>query len=166
MLRIAAALLAWMLAAPVLAQQVFNPKDSSIVCGYNSSLPILASGTYGLVQCNPNGALFITNSASNPLSVIPGGSAVSSYAEVSITTGGTAQNLFGGVAPVNGYEVINNSPSPCWWREGGTATGVAPSTQLAGGPGVSYKTPFGYKPQGIVNVYCSDTSHSLTTRGW
>ena len=70
MLRIAAALLCWMgFLSPVLAQQVFNPRDSSIVCGYNSSLPVLASGTYGLVQCNNNGALFITNSATSPLSV-------------------------------------------------------------------------------------------------
>jgi len=78
----------------IFAQQVFNPKDSSIVCGYNSSPPTLTSGWYGLVQCNSLGYLAVVG--------VAGGTP--------IPVTGTFSATLGGFAPTPSY-VTATAPS-------------------------------------------------------
>ena len=71
MQKLIAALLIYLgLASAALAQQITTPSQNAIACAYNSSLPTLTSGNYGLAQCDSTGHLLITGT---------------------ITTGGTAQ---------------------------------------------------------------------------
>jgi len=47
----------FLLAFPASAQQVFTPSQNAIACAYNTSLPTLTAGVYGLVQCDSAGHL-------------------------------------------------------------------------------------------------------------
>src|SRR6202051_1945544 len=50
----------------------------------------------------------------NPLPVINAAGAVASDGSGILATGGSAQALFGGIVPVNGYVVQNNSSAALW----------------------------------------------------
>lgn len=83
-----------------------------------------------------------------------------------ITTGGTAQNLFGGLIPANGFAVYNPHASEYMWVSDSTtaaanATGCIPIAPLSG-----YETPPGYRPLGVVSVLAATTGHALTARRW
>src|SRR5882757_5596278 len=54
------------------AQQVTMPLDQgAFACAYNSALPTVASGNYGLIQCDSAGRLITTASGSVPSSATP-----------------------------------------------------------------------------------------------
>jgi len=91
---------------------------------------------------------------------------VSKYQETTITAGGVAQNLFSGVAPVNGYEIINNDiAETLYFREAGTAA-VAGASSVPLAPGFTYTTPAGYKPSGAISVIAATTAHAVVARSY
>src|SRR6266566_6586752 len=84
----------------------------------------------------------------NPLPVINAAGAVASDGSGTLATGGSAQTLFGGVVPANGFLVQNNSSAALWISDVGVAS-VGASIQLAANGGM-FATPSGYKPTGAV----------------
>lgn len=84
-----------------------------------------------------------------------------------ISVGGTAQQLFSGQIPVNGYAVYNPDPTnDLWVYEGGTAVanGVGTIRVVANGGG--YETPPLYKPTGIVTIVGATTGQKFTAKRW
>jgi hypothetical protein len=85
----------------------------------------------------------------------------------SITTGGTAQNLFGGVTPTNGFEICNPDPSEDLWISDSTTAALNGQGSYRVAPaGSTYTTPAGYKPIGAVSAIASTTGHKITARRW
>jgi hypothetical protein len=85
----------------------------------------------------------------------------------SVTTGGTAQTLFGGVTPANGFGVYNPDPSNDLWISDTTTAAINGQGSIrvvANGGG--YETPVGYKPAGAVSVIGSATGQKITARRW
>src|SRR5713226_8048938 len=67
----------------------------------------------------------------NPLPVMNTAGAVASDGSGTVATGGSAQTLFGGIVPVNGFVVQNTSSSNLWISDVGVATNGGASLQLA-----------------------------------
>lgn len=84
----------------------------------------------------------------------------------SIVTGGTAQALFGGATPANGWKVANPDPAEDLWvsDSGAAAPNGAGSYRLPAG-GVLTTEP-GERPCGPVSVYGATTGHAITARSW
>ena len=103
-------------------------------------------------------------SAAAPLPVLntAGGPALDGSATV--VTGGVAQTLFGGIAPVNGYLVANTSSATLYVSDVGAATGGGASIPIA--PGAVFVTPTGYKPPGPVSLYGGTTGQAFAARRW
>src|SRR5260221_2914848 len=80
----------------------------------------------------------------NPLPVINTAGAVASDGSGAVATGGSAQALFGGIVPVNGFVVQNNSSAALWVSDVGTASGGGASIQIAANGG-TFATPSAYK---------------------
>jgi hypothetical protein len=84
-----------------------------------------------------------------------------------ITTGGTAQNLFSGNTPANGWAVYNPDASEALWVSDSTtaaanAVGSIYIPALGG-----YETPHrGYRPLGPVSIVGATTGHKITARRW
>lgn len=85
-----------------------------------------------------------------------------------ITTGGTAQNLFSGNVPPNGYSVYNPDTADLWIREGGTAAAAGAGSVLVGANGGSYECPRDKKlgPLGPITIVGAGTGQKFTARGW
>ena len=85
-----------------------------------------------------------------------------------IATGGVSQQLFGGVAPKNGYEIINNDPSNVLWvnDQGGTASANGANCFEVFYLGGDYSTPTGMKPPGVVSVVGAVTNQKYTARSF
>ena len=84
-----------------------------------------------------------------------------------ITTGGTAQNLFGGTPPANGFAIYNpDSTNDLWVSDSATAAvnGVGSVRIAANGGG--YETPAGYRPLGAVSILSAATGAKITARRW
>ena len=81
-------------------------------------------------------------------------------------TGAVAVTLFGGLIPVNGYEIINlHATENLYFREGSTA-GVADGKSAPIGPLDAYVTPAGYKPVSIVSVNATTAAHPWIGRAF
>lgn len=83
-----------------------------------------------------------------------------------ITTGGTAQSLFSGAIPPNGFTVLNPDPANYLWINiGGTASpngsGCIPVPPLGG-----YETPPTYSPHGAISIYGGTTGQPFTAIKW
>lgn len=84
-----------------------------------------------------------------------------------ITAGGTAQNLFSGSTPVNGWTVLNPDPAEdCWASDTTTAAANAVGSIRLAANGGGYETPPHRKPLGPVSVVCATTGHKLTASKW
>lgn len=84
-----------------------------------------------------------------------------------ITTGNTAQNLFGGAIPANGFAVYNPDPSNDLWISDSTtaaANGTGSIRVAANGGG--YETPPEYQPIGVVSIVGASTGQKITARRW
>lgn len=84
-----------------------------------------------------------------------------------ITLGGTAQNLFAGATPTNGWEVCNPDTTEDLWVSDSTtalANGAGSYRVVLGGG--CYGLPFGSKPLGAVSVVAATTGHKITARKW
>ena len=126
----------------------------------------------GLSQTHAAQALYvyILNGGSpvgptNPLSVNVGQPGTAG--DATIATGGTAQNLFSGTTPTNGYSVINpNLSDDCWVSDSTTAVVNGKGSQRVAANGGEYRTPTTYKPVGAVSAICPTTNDVLTARRW
>ena len=84
-----------------------------------------------------------------------------------ITLGGTAQTLFGGRKPINGFEVVNpHATEDLWISDTAIAAANAAGSIRVVANGGSYTTPTGYQPQGPVSVIAATTGHAFTARFW
>lgn len=101
----------------------------------------------------------------NPLPVINTAGVAASDGSGTVATGGSAQTLFGGIVPVNGFVVQNNSSAALWISDVGVASAGGASIQLAANGGV-FATPAGYKPGGAVSLYGATTGQVFAARRW
>ena len=101
----------------------------------------------------------------NPLPVINTAGAVASDGSGTVATGGSAQSLFGGIVPANGFLVQNNSSAALWISDVGVASAGGASIQLAANGG-TFATPSGYKPAGAVSLYGATTGQVFAARRW
>lgn len=84
-----------------------------------------------------------------------------------IATGGTAQNLFGGTAPANGFAIYNPDPvNDLWVSDSATAAANGTGSLRVAANGGGYETPPSYKPLGIVSIVGSATGQKITARRW
>src|SRR5712691_11477223 len=67
----------------------------------------------------------------NPLPVINTAGAAASDGSGTLATGGSAQTLFGGIVPANGFLVQNNSSAALWLSDVGVASVGGASIQRA-----------------------------------
>jgi len=101
----------------------------------------------------------------NPMPVINAAGAVASDGSGTLATGGSAQTLFGGIVPANGFVVQNHSSAALWISDVGVAAAGGASIQLAANGGV-FATPSGYKPAGAVSLYGATTGQLFAARRW
>jgi hypothetical protein len=101
----------------------------------------------------------------NPLSVINTAAIAASDGSGTLATGGSAQSLFGGIVPANGFLVQNNSSAALWISDVGAASAGGASIQLAANGGL-FATPSGYKPAGAVSLFGATTGQVFAARRW
>lgn len=82
-----------------------------------------------------------------------------------ISVGSSAQNLFAGQIPVNGYLVQNNSSGLLYINDLGTASASGTSIQLAANGG-TFITPPGYGPPGVVSIFGATSGQAFAARRW
>lgn len=99
-----------------------------------------------------------------PLPVINAAGAAAIDGSGTLVTAGTAQMLFAGVVPVNGYLIANNSSATLYISDVGPASTAGTSIPVAAG--AVYTTPSGYKPAGAVSLYGSGTGQAFAARRW
>lgn len=104
-------------------------------------------------------------SAASPLPVINTAGAVAVDGSGTVAAGGTAQTLFTGATPSNGFLVANLDATHTLYvsdvgvaSAAGTAVPVAPNTVFA--------TPAGYRPAGPVSLFSATTGHAFAARRW
>lgn len=84
-----------------------------------------------------------------------------------ITVGGTAQNLFGGVSPVHGWAVYNPDASEdLWVSDVGTAVANGTGCIRVAANGGGYETPSGKTESGVVSIVGATTGHKFTAIRW
>ena len=103
--------------------------------------------------------------AQNPLPVINTAAASAIDGSGTVATAGSAQTLFGGIVPANGFFVQNNSSASLWISDVGVAAAGGASIQLAANGGI-FITPSGYKPAGALSLFGLTTGQAFATRGW
>jgi len=101
----------------------------------------------------------------NPLPVVNTAGAAAGDGSGTVAAGGSAQTLFGGAVPQNGFLVQNNSSAALWVSDVGAASAGGASIQIAANGGV-FATPSGYKPAGAVSLYGATTGQSFAARRW
>ncbi|HEX5455684.1 MAG TPA: hypothetical protein VFX06_17985 [Stellaceae bacterium] len=117
-------------------------------------VPAIADGQGGAAAVGAQNPLPVVNIAT---AAIDGSGAVA--------TGGSAQTLFGGIVPANGFLVQNNSSAVLWISDVGVAAEGGASIQLTANGG-SFATPSGYKPAGAVSLYGATTGQAFAARRW
>ncbi|MBF6560502.1 MAG: hypothetical protein IVW56_09445 [Candidatus Binataceae bacterium] len=104
-------------------------------------------------------------SSSAPMPVINAAAAPASDGSGTITAGGSAQTLFGGAVPTNGYLVANlDLTHPLYVCDVGVATAGGASIPVAAG--AIFVTPDGYHPAGAVSLYGGTTGQAFAARRW
>jgi hypothetical protein len=103
-------------------------------------------------------------SSGAPLPVINTAGSVASDGSGTVAAGGTAQTLFGGIIPINGWLVANNSSAMLYASDVGAATPGGASIPVS--PGTVFTTPSGYKPAGAVSLYGPTLGQAFAARRW
>jgi hypothetical protein len=103
-------------------------------------------------------------SAMAPLPVVNAAGTAASDGSGTIATGGTAQSLFGGLVPANGWLVCNNSSGALYVSDVGAASAGGASIQIAAG--ATFATPSGYRPPGAVSIFGATTGQAFAARRW
>lgn len=99
-----------------------------------------------------------------PLPVINSASSPAIDGSGTIQSGGSAQSLFGGIIPSNGWLVANNSSATLYVSDVGLATPGGASIPVSAGS--VFATPSGYKPAGAVSLYGPTTGQAYAARRW
>src|SRR5258706_10299130 len=99
----------------------------------------------------------------NPLPVVNTAGATAIDGSGMVATGGSAQTLFGGAIPTNGFLVQNNSAGALWISDVGAASAGGASIQIAVNGGV-FATSSGYKPAGAISLYGATTGQTFAAR--
>jgi hypothetical protein len=103
--------------------------------------------------------------AQNPLPVINTAGYAATDGSGTVGAGGSAQTLFGGLVPANGFLVQNNSTAALWISDVGIASAGGASLQLAANGGI-FVSPSGYKPGGPVSLFGATTGQAFAARRW
>lgn len=132
---------------------------STAVDGNGNLVPVHApASTNAQGVATPAGPL-------NPLPVISTAGAAATDGSGTLAAGGSAQPLFGGLVPINGFLVQNNSTAALWLSDVGTASAGGVSIQVAPNGGL-FATPSGYKPAGAVSLFGATTGQPFAARRW
>ena len=139
----------------------------------NTTVQSLATGVDGNGNLVPLHAPAATDSQGiasvvgpqNPMPVINAAAAAANDGSGTVGAGGSAQLLFGGIVPANGFLVQNNSSAALWISDVGTASAGGASLQLAANGGL-FLSPSGYKPAGAVSLYGATTGQAFAARRW
>ncbi|HWB50190.1 MAG TPA: hypothetical protein VG651_13850 [Stellaceae bacterium] len=131
---------------------------STEVDGSGSLVPLHAPASVVAGVASPVGP-------ANPLPVINTAGSAAVDGSGAVAAGGSAQTLFGGAVPVNGFLVQNNSSAALWVCDAGTASNGGASIQLAANGGL-FASPAGYKPAGAVSLYGATTGQVFAARRW
>jgi hypothetical protein len=84
-----------------------------------------------------------------------------------ITTGGTAQALFNGTIPANGFAIYNpDSSNDLWVSDSTTAAANGQGSIRVVANGGGYETPQNYRPLGAVSIIGAVTGQKITARRW
>ena len=132
---------------------------STVIDGNGSLVPLHAPAT-----TNAQGVASPVG-PQNPLPVVNTAASAASDGSGTVAAGASAQSLFGGVVPANGFIVHNNSSAALWVSDVGTAAAGRASIQIAANGGV-FATPSGYKPAGAVSLYGMTTGQAFAARRW
>jgi len=131
--------------------------DTAIV---NALAPVTLAGTNagygGAIQGTTGGV---------PVPIAPTGWTATD-GSVTITTGGTAQNLFSGATPTHSWEVNNPNASDVCWVSDTTTAAVNGKGSRQMNPGGGWVNPPGRNPTGAVSVLCPTTNDVLTASEW
>ena len=111
-----------------------------------------------------------TDGSVSPISAgtpMPVGGNTATDGSTTITSGGTAQNLFSGVTPPNGWTVGNpDSSTESLWVSDTTTAAANAAGCIEVQPGAVYETPLGRKPIQAVSVIAATTGHKITASSW
>ena len=127
----------------------------SDVAGNLACVNVPASVVAGVAQPNSRAA---------PLAVMNTAGVAAVDGSGSVGVGGTAQLLFGGTVPANGYLVANNSAGTLYVSDIGAATAGGASIQIAAG--AVFVTPSGCQPPGPVSIFGATTAQAFAARKW
>ncbi len=104
-------------------------------------------------------------STTAPLPVMSTAAVAASDGSGTIVSTAVSQSLFGGVVPVNGYMIQNNSSSNNMYvNDVGAATNTAGASFVIA-KGTIFMTPSGYKPPGPVQI-TGTSADAFVARRW
>lgn len=84
-----------------------------------------------------------------------------------ITAGGTAQNLFGGTAPLHGFLLVNLDPAELLWFSMSTTAAANATQSIPLAPlGGTFVSPIGMIPFAAISVVAATTGHKFTAVQW
>ena len=125
-----------------------------------ASFTVTVTNSSGSTSTISNFALLVQASPAQATSSTTDGS-------TTITTGGTAQTLFGGVIPLNGYAICNpDATNDLWVSDSQTAAANGLGTIRVVANGGYYATEPGQKPIGTVSIVGATTGQKITARRW
>jgi hypothetical protein len=137
-----------------------NTTTQSLATGIDTSgnlVPVHAPAVLVAGVATPVGAM-------TPLPVINSAGSPAIDGSGSVQTGGSAQSLFSGIIPNNGWLVANNSSATLYVSDVGAATPGGASIPIS--PGGVFVTPSGYKPAGTITLYGAATGQAYAARRW
>lgn len=153
------------------------------VQGSPSGVPVPVSGTFYQTTQPVSGTFWqATQPVSGTLTVNPqvGGVALSAtnpnpttsgqFARTdksgTITTGGTAQDVFAAAAAIHGFYFQNLSTSAMYIRDDGTTASAGAGSILVPANGGYYESPPLSTPTSKLSVFCATTSAAFTSKVW
>jgi hypothetical protein len=157
-------------------------------CEFLSSPPTYTTGNTGIVQCTAAGSVHTTvdNSNANGAASIANSSPVTAATinvtptdcSISLTTGGTAQNIIAANVALHGFTIANIDPTtgsgePVWMSFTTTAAAGATQSYPLAAPTAttfaglsSYTTPLGFGVNHAISVIAATTNHKISCTYW
>jgi hypothetical protein len=132
----------------------------------NSSLATIATNTTGAATSanQTTGNTSLATISTNIALMVPSQGIAG---DTTITTGGSAQTLFSGATPVNGFAIYNpDLTNDLWISDSTTASANGQGSIRVPANGGGYETPSRYKPIGPVSIVGSATGQKITAREW
>ena len=163
---IVAAAMIWTHSASAQVKVVTNCNTQSITAANSGVTYMDQQGNL----CSKDAAVLaaITSSAITPPLSVKG--VAGADGSTTVTAGGTAQNLFSGATPANGFAVCNPDASEVLWVSDTTtaAANAAGSVMVPAGGSACYSVGVGpgRRPIQAVSVYGATTGHKITASSW